>query len=75
MLEAKRSKKDEMNRFKSLMAKYVPLTLNEIQAGFDLDIAKQNKVSFDPRNTTEICFVGNAKSSRGSEHHQENQRP
>ena len=48
MLEAERSKKDEKNRFKSIHAKYVPSSLNEIQAGFDLDIAQQSKVSFDP---------------------------
>ena len=48
MLEAERSKKDEKARFKSISAKYVPSSLNEIQAGFDLDIAKQSRVSFDP---------------------------
>ena len=48
MLEAERSKKDDKNRFKSINQKYVPTSLNEIQAGFDLDIAKQSKVSFDP---------------------------
>ena len=48
MLEAERSKKDEKGRFKAMSAKYVPSSLNEIQAGFDLDIAKQSKVSFDP---------------------------
>ena len=47
MLEAERSKKDDKNHFKSINQKYVPTSLNEIQAGFDLDIAKQSKVSLE----------------------------
>ena len=36
------------HKFQSAAARYIPGSLQEIQAGIDLEIAKQTRVSFDP---------------------------
>ena len=51
VLEREEAKRNVKTKFASAGAKYVPSSLNEIQLGTTLDIAKNSRVSFDPDNT------------------------
>ena len=53
--EKLQEQEDQVKKIKqkvvSVGAKYVPSSIQEIQMGTTLDIAKQSRVSFDPDNT------------------------
>ena len=51
MLEKEESVRSIKQKAVSVGAKYVPSSIQEIQLGTTLEIAKQSRVSFDPDNT------------------------